>query len=78
MPQANERKICQQCRIEIHTERVEFNGDEKYSWRNPDGSPHFFYEDGQFIHTPTQWGYLDVRLKEIEAKLDSVLEMVKR
>lgn len=70
------RKICQECKIEIHQEVKSYNGEEKMSWRNPDGSPHFYYEDGKFIHTPTQFGYFAVILKEINSKLDAVLKVI--
>ena len=72
-----ERKICQECKIEIHQEVKSYNGEEKLSWRNPDGSPHYFFEDGKFVHTPTRDGYLEVRLKTLEAEVAALWEVVK-
>jgi hypothetical protein len=77
-----DRKICSECQvnginIEIVCKKITFKGDERLSWRNPDGSPHFdFVEhlDGTvtYPHTPTVLTPLEVWQSEIEERLASI------
>lgn len=64
--------------IEIHQELKEYNGKEYLSWRNPDGSPHFFYEENEYVHTPTRDGYLEVRLRQIESQINALWDAIKK
>jgi len=82
MKKEGDRKICQECKangidIEIVCKKITFQGEERLSWRNPDGSPHFnVEEDGSgkvtFIHTPTVLTPQEVRMMEFEERLARV------
>lgn len=76
-----QRKVCRQCLVEIQQIIVEFQGNERKSWRNVDGSPHYYYEDGKFIHTPTQYGvimeFLKRQQQEIKLIRSSLVDIYK-
>lgn len=69
--QEGARKICKDCNTQIICKRITFQGEERLSWRNPDGSAHFEYneETKQFDHTPTTLTSDQVWKSEIEERL---------
>lgn len=71
MKKEGDRKVCVDCQIEVHVERIVFRGEERLSWRNPDGSAHFEYDEEKktFLHTPTKSTPQDIRIEEIEERL---------
>jgi hypothetical protein len=86
MKQEGDRKICQFCKLQgINTEiickKIIFEGEERLSWRNPDGSAHFSpIEDKDhhvtFEHTPTVKTALEVWQMEIEEKIREIQRQV--
>ena len=83
MKKEGDRKICEYCKaqgitIEIHCAKIMFKGEEKLSWRNPDGSAHFDYNpdiDG-YEHVPTRRTMEDVRFMELEDRVDRIEKLV--
>ena len=90
MKKEGDRKICQECKskginIEIVCKKITFKGEERLSYRNPDGSAHFDIElddNGQpkldkkgyviLTHTPTIKTELDIWKEEMEDRMRRV------
>lgn len=82
MKQEGDRKICQECKdngidIEIVCKKITFQGEDRLSWRNPDGSAHFNVEEDQdgkitFVHTPTVLTAEEIWKSEIEDRLSRI------
>ena len=74
-----DRKICPECKaeginIEIICKKITFKGEERLSWRNPDGSAHFDPVENPdktvtFVHVPTVFTPLEIWQQEIEERL---------
>jgi len=71
MKKEGDRKICQECQIEIHVRKVTDSFGERLRWSNPDGSSHFMVDEEthQYVHTPTKATKSDLRFEEIEDRL---------
>lgn len=79
MKKEGDRKICQFCKLqginsEIVCKLVKYQGEERLSWRNADGSSHFSPvedKDGHvtFEHTPTIRTQLDIWQQEMEERI---------
>ena len=73
------RKICTDCKnnginIEIHCVKVSDSFGERLTWKNPDNSSHFYYneETEMFEHTPTVMTPLEVWQSEMEERLSRI------
>ena len=66
------RMICQDCQVEIHCEKIVFQGEERLSWRNADGSAHYSIEENRLVHTPTMRTKYDVELMEVKDRLERI------
>lgn len=78
MKKEGDRKICQECEIEIHVVKRTFQGVETLRWCNPDGSAHFYVDEEtkQYVHTPTAKTKNDIWRQEIEERLARVEKQV--
>jgi len=82
MKKEGDRKICEECKsqginIEIVCKRIIFKGEERLSFRNPDGSAHFNpieQPDGSIVfeHTPTIKTPLEVWQDEVEERISKI------
>lgn len=77
MKKEGDRKICKECNIEIHVAKLRYQGEERLSWRNPDGTSHFEYleDEKKFVHTPTVLTPLEMWQSEIEERIVRVERM---
>lgn len=74
MKKEGDRKICQECKIEIHVIKVNDSFGERLRWSNPDNSSHFTVDEEtkQYVHTPTKATKEDIRFEEFEERLRRV------
>ena len=63
--------ICKKCNTQVRVKKIQFQGDERLSHRNPDGSPHFYYDEDkkEYKHTPTKMTEDDVWKMEMEERV---------
>lgn len=66
-----DRKLCTECQIEIHVRKINDRFGERLRWCNPDGSPHFYFDEetGNFEHMPTKASAEDIRIDELEERV---------
>ena len=74
MKREGDRRICQECEIEIHVVRINDSFGERLRWSNPDGSAHFSVDEEtkQYVHTPTVKTKNDIWRMEIEDRLERI------
>lgn len=60
-----DKYICGKCETEVIVKKINYHGEEKLSHRNPDNSPHFFFDGKKYLHTPTKSREVDIQFEEV-------------
>lgn len=63
--------ICKKCNVQVKCVKITFQGEERLSWRNWDGSAHYGKneETGEIEHYPIVKSVLEIWQQEVEERL---------
>lgn len=78
LKQEGQTIICKKCNVQIKCKKITFQGEERLSWRNWDGSAHFGknVETGETEHYPIVKTALEGWQMEIEDRISRVERQV--